>query len=112
MVSHGFPESDWKIFRELREVALERFCKRVLAELEPLRLHTSRSHHERYLDVFRLLQERDDELAHAFNNPRRSQMIVQLAAIHAHGLLEPEELARFTPQTRATIESFAKEFAR
>ena len=67
MVSHGVPESDWKIFRELRVVALERFCKRVLEELEPLRLDTSRSHHERYLDVFRLLQNRDEELAHAFN---------------------------------------------
>ncbi len=112
MVSHGVPESDWKIFRELREVALERFCKRVLEELEPLRLHTSRSHHERYLDVFRLLQNRDAELAHAFNDPRRSKMIVQLAVIHAYGLLEPDELARFTPHTRGTIESLAKELAR
>ena len=112
MVSHSFPESDWKIFRELREVALERFCKRVLEELEPLRLDTSRSHHERYLDVFRLLQNRDEELAHAFDDPRRSKMIVQLAAIYAYGLLEPDEFARFTPHTRGTIESLAKEFAR
>ena len=112
MVSEDFPESDWKIFRELRELALERFCNRVLEELEPLRLDTSRSHHERYLDVFRLLQSRDEELAHAFNDPRRSKMIVQLAAIHAYSLLEADELARFTPDTRDTIELVAKEFAR
>lgn len=112
MVSHDFPESDWKIFRELREVALERFCKRVLEELEALRLDTSRSHHERYLDIFRLLQSRDEELAHAFNDPRRSRMIVQLAAIHAYGLLGADELARFTPDTRDTIELLAKELAR
>ena len=110
-MSHGFPESDWKIFRELRELALDRFCKRILDQLETLRLDTSRSHHERYLDTFRFLQDRDDEVAHAFNDPRRSQMIIQLAAIHAYGLLEPDELARFTTETRDTIESFAKEFA-
>ena len=112
MVSRDFPESDWKIFRELREVALERFCKRVLEELGPLRLDSSRSHHERYLEVFRLLQNRDEELAHAFNDPRRSKMIVQLAAIYAYGLLEPDELTRFRPHTRGTVESLAKEFAR
>jgi len=111
-VAHDLSEADWKIFRELREVALERFCSRVLDELEPLRLDASRSHHERYLAVYRLLQERDQELAHAFNDPRRSRMIMQLAAIHASGLLEPGELARFSPQTRDTIESLAKGFPR
>ncbi len=109
MASPDVPESDWKVFRELRELALDRFCKRVLDELEPLRVNASRSHHERYLDVFHLLQGRDQELAHAFNDPRRSRMIVQLAAIHAHGLLEPDELARFTPRTCTTIEALAKE---
>jgi len=34
-VAHDLSEADWKIFRELREVALERFCSRVLDELEP-----------------------------------------------------------------------------
>ena len=111
-MSHDFPESDWKGFRELREVALDRFCRRVLDEIEALRLDASRSHHERYLDVLRLLRERDEELAFAFNDPRRSQMIVQLAAMHAYGLVEPDELARFTPGTRARVESFAKKFRR
>jgi len=111
MVSDRPPESDWKTFRKLREVALERFCKRVLEELEPLRLDASRSHHERYLDIFRFLGDRDQEPAHAFNDPRRSQMIIQLAAIHGYGFLEPDELARFTAETRDTIELFAKEFA-
>ncbi len=112
MMPHDFPESDWKVFRELREVTLDRFCRRVLDEIEPLRLDPSRSHHERYLDVFAFLRERDEELAFAFNDPRRSQMIVQLAAMHAYGLVEPNELGRFTPGTRARVESFAKEFRR
>ena len=112
MTSQDVPESDWKLFRELREIALDRFCKRALEELERLRLNASRTHHERYLDIFRLLQDRDEQLAHAFNDPRRSRMIIQLAAIRAHGLLEPAEVARFTAGTRATIECLAKEAAR
>jgi hypothetical protein len=112
MTSHGFPESDWKIFRELRELALQRFCERVLDEIEPLRLNTSRTYHERYLDVSRFLQERDERLGRAFNDPRRSQMIFQLAAMHADGLLEPSEFSRFSAGTRATVASLAKELVR
>ncbi|MBI3050734.1 MAG: hypothetical protein HYY76_20785 [Acidobacteria bacterium] len=112
MASHGFPESDWKAFRELQQIALDRFCRRTLEEIQTILTDGSRTHHARYLDVFRLLQKRDDELAHAFNNPRRSRMIGQLVAIHAYGLLEPAELDRFTEGTRDTIESLAREFGR
>jgi hypothetical protein len=112
MATHGFPESDWKVFRELRQIALERFCKRTLEEIQSIVRDGSRTHHERYLAVFRLLRRRDDELAHAFNDPRRSRVIGQLVAIYASGLLEPDELERFTERTRATVESLAKELAR
>ena len=112
MPSHDVPESDWKVFRELQQHALERFCQRALEEVQTILGDGSRSHHNRYLDVFRLLRTRDDELAHAFNDARRSRMIIQLAAIHAYALLEPNELERFTERTRATIESLAKEITR
>jgi hypothetical protein len=35
-------------------------------------------------------------------------MIVQLAAIHAYGLLESDEVARFTPRTQSLVESLSK----
>jgi len=111
-VPHGVPESDWKAFRELREAALQRFCERVLAELLPLTQDRFRSHHERYLAVFRLMQHRDEQLAHAFNDPARSRMIVQLTALHVLGLLAPHELARFTQETRSMVESLVQEPSR
>ena len=107
-MSRDLPESDWKLFRELRELALERFCKRVLEELDPLARDGSRTHHERYIDVFGLLKERDGELARAFDDPRRSRMIQQLVTMHTLGLLEADELARFTPRTRETVEALAE----
>jgi hypothetical protein len=39
-------------------------------------------------------------------------MIGQLVAIYAYGLLQPDEMGRFTERTRATIESLAREFTR
>ncbi len=110
--SPGIPESDWKLFRQLREVALDRFCKRVLDELDPLRRDTTRSHHERFLDVFDFLLRRNKALARAFDDPRRSRMIDQLAAMHAEGLLEPDEVTRFTARTRQAIDALGQEIVR
>jgi hypothetical protein len=106
---HEFPESDWNTFSELRLVALERFCKRVLDEVSRFPFDTERSHHQRYLELFHWLGERNDELARAFDDPRRSQMLWQLAAIYAYGLLKPDEFARFTPHTRERIQVLAQE---
>jgi hypothetical protein len=106
---HQFPESDWKTFRELRDLALERFCKRALDDLASVLTKRSSRHHERYLEAYRLLRARDKELARAFDDPRRSRMLTQLLAIYAYGLLEPQELGRFTAQTRSTIEGLAKD---
>jgi recombinational DNA repair ATPase RecF len=92
----------------LREVALQRFCQRVLEELTTLIQDGSRSHHERYLAVFSLVQERDEQLAGAFNGPARSRMVVQLAALNALGLLSQGELGRFTQETRGIVESLVK----
>ncbi len=102
------PEADWKVFRKLREAALERFCARILDEVDSVRRDDSRSHHERYGAIFSLLRERDRELAQAFDDPRRSQMIWQLATMAALDLLSPDELARFSPETRSVVEQLAQ----
>jgi hypothetical protein len=110
-MEHDVPEADWKLFRKVREPALERLCQRVLDEVEAIRADASRSHHERYRAVFALLRKRDEQIARAFDDPRRSQMVVQLANICALDLLAPRELERFTPQTRARVEFIIKELA-
>ena len=101
-------ESDWKTFREFREVALQRFCERVLGEVVSITQDSSRSHHERYLTLFRLIQRRDEELADTFNDPARSRMIVQLATLHTLGLLAPHEFERFSQETRSMVEALTE----
>src|SRR5260370_40958759 len=104
-------ESDWKQFRQLQALALERFCQRVLDEVGELASDTDKSSHERYLAVYRLLRDRDEQLADAFNNPRRSSALVQLARIQAAGLLTEEEFARFSDRARASVEVFLELWA-
>ena len=61
-MSAELPESDWKAFRKLRGLALERFCDRVLAEIGSVTSNAERTSHSRYLSTYELIQERDDQL--------------------------------------------------
>jgi hypothetical protein len=102
-------ESDWKIFRQLREQSLDRFCAQVLSEIGTISTDTATSNHERYLAVFKHIMERDDELARAFNNPRRSAALLQLAAIKSLGLLSDEELSQFQRETRDSVRALLQD---
>lgn len=102
-MTRQFPEPDWKVFRQLREQALERLCERILSEVEEISSDAEASFHDRYLRVYRLLQRQDREIADAFNDPRRSQAMIQLARMKALRLLQPEELTRFSTTTREVL---------
>jgi hypothetical protein len=100
-------ESDWKLFRQLHPVALERFCEGVLSELGPLLASdTGKSAHERYVALYRLLERRDKELAEAFDDLSRSTAPLRLAVIRSRGLLTEEEFARFSSETRGAVQVF------
>ena len=45
-----YPEADWKTFRELREVALDRYCRDVLKEVQQIASDKALTHHERFQD--------------------------------------------------------------
>ncbi|HEX7722831.1 MAG TPA: hypothetical protein VF397_11780 [Pyrinomonadaceae bacterium] len=97
-------ESDWKLFRRFHEIALERFCERVLREVQSAATEHSDSYHDRYLKVFELIQDRNQTMARAFDDMRRSKAFVLLANIKHEGLLTEEELMQFSPEARNAID--------
>jgi hypothetical protein len=103
-VARQISERDWKLFRQLRELALERFCESVLSEVGRLTAKTEQSAHERYLAVYKLLQRRDKELAQAFDDLWRSTAWPCLAVMRSRGLLTDEEFAGFSPETHAAVQ--------
>jgi hypothetical protein len=97
-------ESDWKVFRRLRQTALERFCQRALAEMQYVASEPEKTSHERYLAVWKVMNDHNDELAAAFNNPRRSAALEQLMLIRSHKLLTDEEMAEFGDDIRDVMQ--------
>jgi hypothetical protein len=109
VAGRDIPEPDWKVFRTVREAALDRYCARVLDECAKV-IRGGGSNHERYLRLFRILKQRDEDLALAFNDFRRSTAIIQLARIHALGVVTDEELGRFSEGTRKLVTALVTGF--
>lgn len=101
-------EADWRVVRELRALALERFCERVLAEADAAGRLGEGSAHVRYVALYRVLERRDRELARAFDSPRRSAMLMQLAELTRLGLLHADEIALFSDDTQGWLTRFAQ----
>ncbi len=104
-MQHAIKEADWKALRKVHPLALERYCDRVLREVELVVQDTSRGTHARYQDLFELIQKRDREIAGLFNEPRRSSALTMLAGLHAEGLLTEEEFSRLSQDTRSAVEA-------
>jgi hypothetical protein len=99
----GIPEADWKIFRQLHEVWLERYCAKVNDGLKRLLSQPGLSSHDRYLEIYRFIRDKDEELGFAFNDFRRSTARLQISRIKNLGVINDEELARFSESTRAFV---------
>ncbi|HXM11594.1 MAG TPA: hypothetical protein VN946_16715 [Terriglobales bacterium] len=97
-------EPDWKVLRRVHPLALERFCERVLAEIDRASHDGATSHHARYLQIFRILQQRDREMARLFDNPRRSYALTMLAEIRSQGLRTEDEFSSLSPETRGAMQ--------
>jgi pyruvate/2-oxoglutarate dehydrogenase complex dihydrolipoamide dehydrogenase (E3) component len=97
------PERDWQLLRKLKPVTLDRLRQRILDEAQRTATTPGRSSHERYLDVFRLIQDRDRIVADAFNGHRRSMARMHITIIHAQGLFTEDEFAQLSAETREGV---------
>jgi hypothetical protein len=97
-------QPDWKVLRRVHPLALERPSERVLAEIDHVSRDGATSHHARYLQIFRILPQRDREMARLFDNPRRSHALTMLAQIRSQGLFREDEFSILSPETRGAIQ--------
>ena len=88
-------ESDWKKFKELREIALDRFCQGVLADAKTISQNGALSAHTRYRMLYRLMRDRDKALVDTFDNNgySRNSALMGLWLMVMHDLLTDAELS-------------------
>ena len=96
-------ESDWKTFKRLRVIALDRFSQRILDQSQTICSKTALTAHERYGELYDLVRIEDKEMASMFDNFRRSSADLCLRLMVMHKLLTEEELSEFSAEMRRAL---------
>jgi hypothetical protein len=102
-------EPDWKILRQLSPIALDRLCKRILSEIEQINSDTTKSSHQKYLNIYEIIHQRDKEMALLFDDLRRSNALIHLLALKTRDLLTEEEFSRFSQEAQNIMASWPKD---
>jgi hypothetical protein len=100
---NNFPEDDWKHFKKIQAMALDRLCARVLKQLQQNCTATTGTNFERFEKALSLAKEGRNDYKRAFTDLRRSTAFMNLLQIEALGLISDEELKGFSARTRAKL---------
>ena len=86
-----------------------RFCERVLAEIAQVCAVPSETYHERYLNVWRLMKDRDRDIDVIFDELKRSSAMLSLMAMRVRNLLTEDEFLQFSEETRHVINQLTRQ---
>jgi hypothetical protein len=106
-MSLHIPEPDWRLFKRVHGELLERYCTRVLDELAASLKARDGTAHDRYVRAYKLLKDRDKDMARAFDDFRRSTAVMQLAIMRSMGLLTDGDLNVLSEQTQIQVRGIA-----
>jgi hypothetical protein len=91
-------ESDWKIFKQIKEKAIEQFCASALSEYESIIKKKKEKSQDTYTYLYRLVINRDKQMALLFDGHSRSKAALQLLAIRGEGLADETLLNKLSPE--------------
>ena len=91
-------ERDWKYLSSIRLGLLEEFSRRINAEVVATATRAGTSENDKRHAVYKLVHERDRDVAAAFDDWRRSQMYFIAMEWRRLGLLTDEHLTHLTPE--------------
>jgi len=95
-------EAEWKMLRTVKESALERLCGQILDGSQAA-IRAEGTSHERFLRLFAVVRDRNDDVAWAFDRLSRSTAEQKLAIMVKLGMVTDDELSRFEPGTREFV---------
>ena len=97
-------ESDWKIFKRIKEKAIQTFCEQALEEFEGVITDETKRAHDRYLMLYKMVRERDRQMESLFDGHSRSRAPLQLLVLRREGLADEELLGMLSEEFRASTD--------
>lgn len=103
-------EPDWKRYKPLRKRAIERFCSDVLQDAAAVATSTEATAHERYRQLYQLMEKRDKQIVLLFDPHTRSRATTQLIGLFQRRLVIDDELAVFSDDLQERVRSYIEQF--
>ena len=100
VVGKYMKESGWKIFKKIKEKAIEQLCQAALYEFRAAMDKESEPVHDRYLLNYKLVQKRDRQMSLLFDGHSRYKAPLQLLAIRREGLADEALLEKLSEEFR------------
>lgn len=99
-------ESDWKVFKQIHPIALERYFQHAVAGLGRIAGNDRKTNRERFWDVCERATEEQKEISELFDDYRRSTARLKLAIMRRQGWVREDEMSRFSPELQRWIKGF------
>lgn len=102
-------ESDWKIFKQVKATALDKFFSKILSEVQTTVSNSSQSNHERFLKLYYFINSSNKKMSNIFDGYSRSGANLQTMLMRNNDLLSEEMVAKFTAEFQAMTKPISHE---
>ena len=98
-------EREWKYMRKIMKDLLSVLCNRINNKSITILKASDDSEHEKYLKLYRHIQQSDRIIGDCFNDWRRSKLFMKLVALNRNGLLTSDHLQQLSEDTRQRLKA-------
>ncbi len=96
-------ESDWKYLRSIQDKILNRHCDAILEVIELIIQNRKGAEHTSYIQIYRLLKDKDKEIAVTYNDLRRSNALEKICHMRKHLAMTDSEFSKFSEETKDIV---------
>jgi hypothetical protein len=99
------PEQEWRKIRDMKDIVLDRACKKILIALRDKISISSADmvNHEKYLEIYSWIDDQDQKIGNGFDGLRRSTAYALVSHWVINRWLTILEFNRFSEDTRAKV---------
>jgi len=96
-------ESDWKYLRNIKDKILNRHCDAILEVVDLILQNRKGAEHQSYIQIYRLLDEKDNEIAITYNDLKRSNAIEKICHMRRNLAMTDDEFSKFSEETQNIV---------
>ena len=102
-IMENLPESDWEVFKEIRDELFEILCARINGKSSRI-LTQKGTQHEKYFKLNKHIRKADKIIDKCFNDFDRSTLSTKLITLGKEGVIKERYLELFSPSVKELFE--------